>query len=87
MTATVLLFAGLAHAGTVYYNAHGTVIVVNVYEISSPVVVYDRYRRPITIYPAGPAYVPGPSVGPASIRGRSRRVARRTARRTTRRFN
>ncbi len=88
MTTSALLFAGSAHADTaVYYDAYGTVVVVNVYQSSSSVVVYDRYHRPITIYPAHPAYVPGPAVGPASIRGQSRRVARRTSRRTTRRWN
>ena len=74
-----------AQAGTVYYDSYGNAIVVDEYQISAPIVVYDRYRRPVTIYPAHPAYVPGPYVGPASIRGQSRRVSRRTARRTVRR--
>ena len=49
-------------------------MVINTYTIVTPVTVYDVYRRPIVIYPAAPAYVPGPAtLGPASVAGQSRR--------------
>ena len=74
-------------AAQVYYDQYGNQVTINVYTITTPVTVYDVYRRPVVIYPAAPAYVPGPAtLGPASVAGQSRRVARRTARRTSRRW-
>jgi hypothetical protein len=86
--AVLIAPVGQARADTVYYDSGGNTVVINVYNLSGPVVVYDVYRRPITVYPAHPGYVPAPAVrGPASVRGQTRRVARRTTRRTYRRLN
>ena len=86
-SAALLATHGEAQAQT-YYDASGTVIIINPATITAPVTVYDAYRQPVVIYPTAPAYVHGPQVyGPAGIRGQSRRVSRRTARRTSRRWN
>ena len=87
LSAASLGFVGRSAAAQVYYDEYGNEVVINTYTIVAPVTVYDVYRRPIVIYPAAPAYVPGPAtLGPASIAGQSRRVSRRTARRTSRRW-
>jgi len=70
-----------------YYDVSGNVIVVNPGTLAAPVTVYDAYRRPVVVYPAGPAYAPSPVYGPAGVVGQSRRVARRTSRRTAARWN
>lgn len=84
--------AGLAAATAVgpaaaqtYYDAAGTVIVINPATLTAPRTVYNAYGQPVLVYPTHPGYVPGPVYGPAGIRGQSRRVARRSSRRVSRR--
>ncbi len=86
--AAVVPFATLSdHAeAQTYYDAYGNLIVVNPTVIAQPVVVYDPYRRPLTIYPAHPAYYHSPRLyGPGGVRGVARRTSRRTSRRRSRR--
>ncbi len=68
--------AGKALATGNYHDFNGNMVVVNPATITHSIIVYDAYRRLVTIYPTHPDYVPGPH-----------RVARRTSRRTYRRRN
>ena len=78
---------GEAQAQT-YYDASGTVIIINPATLTAPVTVYNVHRQPVVIYPTAPSYVHTPTLyGPAGVRGQSRRVSRRTARRTSHRLN
>lgn len=84
-----LVGADIAAAAQVtVYTRSGAKVVVDTGVITQPVMYYTAVGAPYWVYPAHPAYVPGPVhaapvYGPAGVNG----TARRTARRTTRRVN
>lgn len=66
-----------------YCTATGEVVMVDAGTLAQAVTYYDcTTRAAVVVYPARPAYVAHPvGVGPASVRGVSRRTSRRTTRR------
>ena len=84
--------ADLAAAAQVtVYTKSGATVVVDTNTITQPTMYYTSVGAPYWVYPAHPAYVPGPVYhapvyGPAGVNGVARRTARRTTRRVDRRW-
>lgn len=87
-----LIGADIAAAAQVtVYTRSGARVTVNTGTITQPVMYYTAVGAPYWVYPAHPAYVPGPVhaapvYGPAGVNGTARRTARRTTRRVDRRW-
>ena len=80
-----------AAAQVTVYTQSGARVVVDTGVITQPVMYYTAVGAPYWVYPAHPAYVPGPVhvapvYGPAGVNGTARRTARRTTRRVDRRW-
>ncbi|WP_018700785.1 hypothetical protein [Amorphus coralli] len=80
-----------AAAQVTVYTKGGAKVVIDTNTITQPVMYYTAVGAPYWVYPAHPAYVPGPVYhapvyGPAGVNGTARRTARRTTRRVDRRW-